>query len=93
MGYNHNCLRCNDTRERNKKRDNALVRMPDANNNLGTIDLYTGVPKAFEKVNFKDTTTFVEPPGSRTNFKVLVTGMDSSPFIAENSEALDDGKH
>jgi len=76
-----------------KKRDNALVRVLNANNNLGTVDVYAGDQKAFEKVGFKATTAFVELPGKRTDFKVRVAGMDTSPFVAENSEGLDDGKH
>lgn len=75
------------------KRENALVRILNANNNLGSVDIYAGEAKSFGNIPFKEITPFKEIPGKRTDFKVRVAGMDSSPFVTENSESLDEGKH
>jgi hypothetical protein len=75
------------------QRENALVRILNANNNIGPVDIFTDDAKSFDDVPFKEITPFKEIPGKRTDLKVRVAGMDSSPFVTENSESLDEGKH
>ncbi|MEJ7709200.1 MAG: DUF4397 domain-containing protein [Pyrinomonadaceae bacterium] len=74
------------------RRDNALVRVLNANNNIGTLDVYADDAKQFSAIAYKATTPYRELAGKSTEFKVRVAGMDSSPAIADESEGLDDGR-
>jgi hypothetical protein len=75
------------------QRNKALVRVINAIPGNTSFDVYSSDEKVFESVAFKSVTPYKELMGERTAFRVRPAGQDTSQPVAENSEALADGKH
>src|SRR5262245_38380507 len=77
-----------------EKRDNALVRAVHAIPKAPGLDFFADDQKAFDNVNYGKVTPYREVPDKLSlAFKVLNTGQESSPPLAENSEMIGSGKH
>jgi hypothetical protein len=76
-----------------QQRNKALVRVINAIPGNTAFDVYSGDEKVFDAVAFNKVTPYTELMGERTAFRIKPAGQDSSQLVAENSEALADGKH
>lgn len=75
------------------QRNNALVRVINADPGAMALDVFADDQKTFEAVSFKSVTPYKEISDTRHTFRIRQAGKDSEQPIAENSEGLSGGKH
>jgi hypothetical protein len=74
-------------------RNNALVRVINADPGAMAVDVFADNQKAFEAVSFKTVTPYKEISDTRHTLRVRLAGKDNEQPIAENSEGLTGGRH
>jgi len=76
-----------------QRRNNALVRVINANPESSGFDIFVDDQKVFDSVSFKAVTPYKELAGDRHTFRLRRAGQDTSQPLVENSESLSSGKH
>lgn len=75
-----------------KTRDNALVRMVNAQGNGTSADLFFGQKKTFSEVQDKMVTDYTEVPGEREEVRLAIAGEPAAEPVAKDSEGLSEGQ-